>query len=63
MIPQLDLRTWNKCEMIYNIMDKDFGRKESLKERIAILNSLCSYHCISLADMKFYIDRREGLLE
>ena len=59
---QIDLITWNKCEMIYNIMDKDFGRKETLNERLMILHNLLFYYNVSMSDMQFYVDRRERFL-
>ena len=62
MEKQLDLKTWNKCEMIYDIMDKDFGIKETLEERQMILHNLLFHYNVSMADMHFYIKRREKLL-
>lgn len=59
---QIDLITWDKCEMIYNIMDKDFALKESLKERQMVLHNLLFHYNVSMADMHFYINRRERLL-
>jgi len=59
---QIDLITWNKCGIIYDIMDKDFGLKESLKERQMVLHNLLFHYNVSMADMHFYINRRERLL-